>query len=139
MSLIQPMGTGKWPVDSVDEELCKVAADFFVSLMPPQDQLNSDNLGDSYRGPGIWATARYMAIWFMDDQKTELTSIELATQLVSYWLNIEASSEGWTTYVSPILDDCSASVCRAIGWEGNNDLAGIGVGIPDSRRGRCWR
>ena len=129
MALVKPLGSGKWPVDSADEEFCKIAADFLVSLMPSQDILNSDDGGDSYRGPGIWITAKYLAYWYTDQPEGQ-TSIELASKLVTYWLQIEAStSENVGTYVTPILDNCTASVCRAFGWEGNSDLAGIGVRI----------
>ena len=131
MSRVKPLGSGKWPVDSVDEEFCKIAADFFVSFMPSQEVLNADDGGESYRGPGIWITARYLAYWFVD-QPEGLTDIQLASQLTTYWLQIEAAgSEKIGEYVNPIFDDCSASVCRALGWEGNSDLAGIGVGIQD--------
>ncbi len=130
MSLVKPLGSGKWPVDSVDEEFCKVAADFLVSFMPSQEVLNADD-SDSYRGPGIWITAEYLAYWYVD-QPEDQTSIQLATQLVSYWLNIEAAgSDSIATYVMPIIDDCTASVCRALGWEGYSDLAGIGVGTQN--------
>lgn len=128
MSLVKPQGEGKWPVDSVDEEFCKIAADFFVSFMPSQDDLNSGEYLETYRGPGIWITAKYLAYWYMDTVPSNVDdSIQLATELVGYWLNIESSVDGVTTYVEPILTECTASVCRALGWEGNSDIAGIGV------------
>jgi len=128
MSLVKPLGSGKWPVDSVNEEFCKIAADFFVSVMPSQEQLNTDETGESYRGAGIWITAKYLSYWYLDQVPDDLTSIQLASQLVTYWLNIESSdSDTIGTYITPIIDDCAASVCRALGWEGNSDLAGIGV------------
>jgi len=132
MSLVKPLGSGKWPVDSVNEEFCKIAADFFVSVMPPQEQLDSDDGGEFYRDPGMWIAAKYISYWFLDQPPDNLNSFQLVTQLVTNWLNIESSdSQTIGTYIMPIIDDCTASVCGALGWEGNSDLAGIGVGIKD--------
>ncbi len=130
MSLV-PLGSGKWPVDSVDEEFCRIAADFFVSYLPSQEVLNADDVDKFYRGPGIWITAKYLAYWFVD-RPEGLTDIQLASQLAAYWLKIErAGNESVEEYLMPIFDGCAASVCLALGWEGNSDLAGIGVGIKD--------
>lgn len=138
MSNVLPLDSGKWPVDSVpNEEFCKVAADFLVSLWPDPEKLNSDEgiTFDDYDGPGIWITAKYLAYWFLDQGPAGLTSngpadIPTATQLVNYWLQIEQSDvETYNAYVMPIITDCTASVCRALGWEGNSDIAGIGVGV----------
>ncbi len=45
---------------------------------------------------------------------------QLVSQLVTYWLQIEAvGSDEMEKYINLILDNCTASVCRAFGWEGN--------------------
>ncbi|KAK3899002.1 hypothetical protein C8A05DRAFT_46827 [Staphylotrichum tortipilum] len=131
MSLVKPLGDGRWPVDSVDSpdgELCRIAADFFVSLMPSQETLNSDDFDKLYRGPGIRITAKYLTYWLVDKPPGFVLDNKLASELAERWLDIEdGGSQNFETYVMPIINNCTASVCQALGWEGNSDLAGIGV------------
>jgi hypothetical protein len=120
-----PTFSPSWSTDQSDEASCKLAGEFFATWMTTPDQIEAD----TYRGPGMEVTYEYLKIlsgaesatkgellhWFADSQDQAWAGSE------------EDSQEFINAFIQPALDYCGASVCKSLGWTGNNDLAGIGV------------
>jgi len=119
----------QWRTDLIeDETACKYAGEFFASWMTTPELLKAH----SYRGAGIDVTAGYLRLLFNIDKQAAtdgqlvgwFTDSQLAAQLSpnpdDYQLFVD-------TIIRPSLDNCGASVCKSLGWQGNNDLAGMGV------------
>ncbi|KAK4111074.1 hypothetical protein N656DRAFT_799374 [Canariomyces notabilis] len=121
-----------WPTDQADPASCSAAGEFFAMWLTTPEQIKAR----TYRGPGIDVTARYLRVLF--GASTENWS---DGQLVHWFQDTQAEAERrystqpgspdlgifFNEYIKPAVDGCSASVCRSLGWQGNTDLAGIGV------------
>jgi hypothetical protein len=124
-----------WPTDQADPASCSAAGEFFAMWLTTPEQIKAR----TYRGPGIDVTARYLRVLF--GASTENWS---DGQLVHWFQDTQAEAERryatqpgspdlgifFNEYIKPAVDGCSASVCRSLGWQGNTDLAGIGVSAP---------
>jgi hypothetical protein len=53
-------------------------------------------------------------LWFANTQEDAQRNDELFRKFIA-------------DYIQPAVTNCGASVCKALGWTGNSDLAGIGV------------
>jgi hypothetical protein len=128
MSQLPDLPAPGWPADVADELACKFAGDFFATWLTNPAQIKAQ----TYRGPGLDATVRYLRSLFglAENQYRD-------GQLLLWFANTQEDAESardpevfrkfMVDYIQPAVTNCGASVCKALGWTGNSDLAGIGV------------
>ncbi|RYP16395.1 hypothetical protein DL765_005175 [Monosporascus sp. GIB2] len=125
----RPSFTPSWQADSADETSCKYAGEFFATWMTTPEQIEAQ----TYRGPGMTMTAEYLRVLFNRPREDgTVTDGQLLQWFADEEMEAQRAGDGayeqfLISYVQPALTNCGASVCRSLGWDGNADLAGIGV------------
>ncbi|KAK3896958.1 hypothetical protein C8A05DRAFT_20183 [Staphylotrichum tortipilum] len=106
-------------------ENCPVCAEFVASLFQSAQARHDHDPGESWL-PGIWATTRCLRAALPPGY----VPVPTDPQLVELYLRLRFGADRQLVAVnvtSPILETCLPDVCRALGWQGNGDLSGIGV------------
>lgn len=109
-------------------ENCKICGEFLASWSQSAQARDDHALGESWL-PGIRATTRC----FRAALPPGYTPVPTDTQLLELYLRLQSRPDRRAlvdNVTDPILKACRQDLCRALAWEGNGDLSGIGVIKP---------
>ncbi len=109
-------------------ENCEICGEFLASYSQSAQKMHDHALEEAWL-PGIRATTRCFRAALPPGYKPVPTD----PQLLELFLRLQTQPDNWPRLTSnvtkPILRSCQAEVCRALAWEGNGDLSGVGVSL----------